>query len=169
MKTTCVLVLACMVVAVTISGAEGKELALETLKIEGRNCLVKFREGILSVVHVYDNEKREQRKRLQALGYIQGSDDYAAQLVIPYTFPDPEISVRITVSSLIKSAEGPHYVVIALTDDSGRTLAAEGGGTQIKDAGPLSARLKTLGRKKGAIVLKFPGLKHVNISKIEVE
>ncbi|HLE18111.1 MAG TPA: hypothetical protein VI728_07475 [Syntrophales bacterium] len=174
MKASHILGLVCMLAAVTLVNAEGRELKPGKEELECANCLVKVENGIVSLVHFYDNEKMEQIRKLQALGYVQGGEDYAAQLTIPYAFTGAEMLVKVTIPLLDGSARDTQYIVIAASDESGREVAREQIVPEkyndiIKNKSFLSARLKTSGRKIGAIVLKFAGIKHVKISKIEVE
>src|SRR3990170_3679529 len=155
MKASHILGLVCMLAAVTLVNAEGRELKPGKEELECANCLVRVENGIVSLVHFYDNEKMEQMRKLQALGYVQGGEDYAAQLTIPYSFTGAEMLVKVTIPLLDGSAR--------------EQIVPEKYNDIIKNKSFLSARLKTSGRKIGAIVLKFAGIKHVKISKIEVE
>lgn len=162
------------IVVLVQSQVYSAEIVLKTQKMECRNCLAKFENGMLSILHFFDNEKMQQLKKLQALGYMQGSDDYAAQLVIPYIFAGNETTVRLAFSSLTGSYGGQQYIIIALADESNREIAKEQIMPEkyedaVKKKYSLIARLKTLGRNRGAIVLKFAGIKHVKISRIEIE
>lgn len=156
------------------SNVYSAEIALKTHKMECRNCLVRFEDGALSIVHFFDNEKMQQLKKLQALGYMQGSNDYAAQLVIPYTFTGNEATVRLALSSVVKSQDAMQYIIIGLVDEGNKEIAKEQIMPEkyedaVKKKYPLIARLKTLGRNRGAIFLKFAGIKHIRISKVEIE
>jgi hypothetical protein len=162
------------IVVLAQSNVDSAEIALETQKMECRNCLAKFENSILSILHSFDNEKMQQLKKLQALGYMQGSNDLTAQLVIPSAFAGPDALVRVTLSSLTGSHGGQQYIIIALADKGNREIAKEQIMPEkyedaVKKKYPLIARLKTLGRNRGAIVLKFAGIKHVRISRIEIE
>ena len=156
------------------SNVDSAEIALKTQKMECRNCLVRFEDGALSIVHFFDNEKMQQLKKLQALGYMQGSNDYAAQLVIPYTFTGNEATVRLALSYVVESKEAMQYIIIGLVDESNRDISMERISPEkymdaVKNNAYLSARLKTLSRKRGAIVLKFAGIKYIRISKIAID
>lgn len=170
MRIWYILILACTVL--NPPSAVGRELALDTKGIEYRNCLTKYENGTLSLVHSYDYEEMEQLKRLQALGYMEGSTHLVAQLLIPCEFSSPEATIKMTISSLSKYPGEQQYVVIGLVDESGRMLDREqilSGDFMAKGKGVLSAKVKTWGRNKGIIAFKFAGIKHVKISKIEVE
>lgn len=174
MKRWYILASTCIFMAVVPLNARGVELALGTQEMECRNCLARFENNALSIVHFYDTEKMEQLKRLQALGYMQGSDDYAAQLLIPYTFSTPEVLVKIMISSLTQATGVPQYIIISLLGESNKEIAREQITQEryndiIKNKTFLTARLKTFGSKKGLIAFKFAGIKHVRVSKIEIE
>ena len=160
---------------ITVCSVEGKELSLEQQNFKCRNCLIKVINGGLSVVHFYDNEKMETLRRLQGLGYLQGNDDISSQLLVPCVTTNPEVSIKVTISSITGYVnEESQCIIIALVDDSGREIAKERFGSErytdiVKNTVSLNAKLKTFGKKNGHILFKFVGIKHVIISTIEVE
>lgn len=160
---------------IIVCSVEGKELAFEQQNFKSKNCLTKVIKGGLSVVHFYDNEKMETLRRMQGLGYLQGNDDLSSQLLVPCVLTNPEVSIRVTISSITAYANGESQcIIIALIDDSGRELTKERFGSErytdiVKNKLSLNTKLKTFGKKNGSILFKFVGIKHVIISKIEIE
>ena len=160
---------------IIVCSVEGKELALEQQNFKSKNCLIKVINGGLSVVHFYDNEKMETLRSLQGLGYLQGNDDLSSQLFVPCVITNPEVSIRLTISSITGYVnEESQCIIIALVDDSGREIAKERFDSEkytdaVKNKLSLNTKLKTFGKKNVSVFFKFVGIKHVIISRVEIE
>ncbi len=179
MRFSGLVVTICLLIAIGHHNeAKGLELELQTLKLNCSNCISEVKNGVLLIVHSYDYEMAKEIKKLQALGYMQGSADYAAELYVPYTFSKPTITVKLVIGSLTLNDEGRQYIIFSLLDSDRRVMSkkqflANEYNSAIKEKKPIVAELSTgtiIGRsRQGTLVFKFAGIDSVRITKLGVE